>query len=223
MKSVDDWASKAHARMLEDDNSIRHLDGRLAAGWCQFLYSLIVRNPEHLLLIKKKLSEMSPEILESVRDDYDSLRGPNDPATFDEFKENFIKKPVLVPALRVLLDILSSKRVAKALSTMKWVTTRVENTRHTLLTSDRPVIMTNGIDRSDAHIVLPISPTRLFIAAKEERTLRQITSMGAEELVTIANNKVAEQAYTYVYGVDDRQLRFVSNRLGKRVRSSPLA
>jgi len=222
MKSVDDWASKAHARMLQDGNNIGRFDARLAVGWCQFLYSLIVRNPEHLLLIKKKLSEMTPEVLEGVRDEYDSLRGSNDPLTFDGFKENFTKRPVFVPAPRVLLDILSSKRVAKALATMKWVTRRVENTRHTLLTSDRPVIMTNGIDRSDAHIVLPISPSRLFIAAKEEATLHKITTMGTEELATIANNKVAEQAYRYVYGVDDSQLRFVSNWLGKRVRSSPL-
>lgn len=222
MRSIDDWAAKALQRMLEDGTSAGRLDTRPALGWCQFLYSLIVRTPEHLLLIKQKLAEMSPEILESVRDEYDDLRTPNDPPTFDEYKARFYNKPIAVPPPRVLINILSSKRVAKGLATMKWVTKRVADARHTLLTSDRPVIMTNGIDRSDAHIVLPISPTKLFIAAKEAPTLRKITSMSSDQIVAISNNKVAEQAYTYVYGVDDRQLRFVANRFGKRVRSTPL-
>jgi hypothetical protein len=46
--------------------------------------------------------------------------------------------------------------------------------------------------------------------------------MKPDELVQTVNNKVAEQAYSYVYGVDDKQLRFVVNRLGKRVQSTPL-
>lgn len=222
MGSVDDSASKAHARMLEDGNSIGRLDVRVALGWCQFLYSLMVRNPEHLLLIKQKLAEMPMEILENVRDDYSSIRGPDDPATFDEFKANFSNNPISIPPARVLLNILNSKRVARTFATMKWVTKTIVNPQHTLLTSDRPVIMTDGLDRSDAHIVLPISPKMLFIAAKEEPTLHQITSMNDKELVRITNDRVAAQAYTYVYGVDDKQLRFVSKRLGKRERSSPL-
>jgi len=222
MGMVDDWAARAHARMLEDGTSVGHMNTRAALGWCQFLYSLVVRTPEHLLLIKQKLAEMSPEILEGVRDEYPSLRGPNDPLTFDEYKERYANKPIAVAPPRVLLDILSSKRVVRALATLKWVTKNVDSADHTLLTSDRPVIITNGIDRPDAHIVLPISPRKLFIAAKEEQMLHQITSMSADQLVTIANEKVSEQAYRYVYGVNDSQLRFVSKRLGKRIRSSPL-
>jgi hypothetical protein len=68
----------------------------------------------------------------------------------------------------------------------------------------------------------PISPRQLFIAVKEEEVLRQMTSLSPDEFVEAANNKVAEQAFKYVYGIDNGQVRFVSNRLGKRVRSSPL-
>jgi len=49
-----------------------------------------------------------------------------------------------------------------------------------------------------------------------------MTSLSPDEFVEAANNKVAEQAFKYVYGIDNGQVRFVSNRLGKRVRSSPL-
>lgn len=222
MGPVDNWAARAHQRFLEDVTSVGNLHPREVIGWCQFLYSLIVRNPEHLLIIKKKLSELGPEVLEHVREDYDSIRGPHDPITFDEYKANFATNPVIVPPARVLINIIGSKRVTKKLVSMKWVTKTVRTARHSLLTSDRPVVMTNGLDRDDAHIVLPISPTKLFIMAKEQQMLDHITSMSADQLVWTTNSLVAEQAYRYVYGVDDSQLRFVANRLGKRIRSSPL-
>lgn len=222
MGSVDNWAALAQERMLEDGTSIGQLEARVALGWCQFLYSLIVRNPEHLLLIKEKLANMTPEILENARDEYPRLRGQNDPLTFDEYKERFANKPIVVPPPRVLVNIIGSKRVAGKLAAMKWVTRDILDTKHTLLTSDRPVVMTNGLDRSDGHIVLPIAPRKLFIAAKEQQMLRQITSMNTEQLLANTNDRVASQAYDYVYGVDDTQLRFVANRLGKRDKSSPL-
>jgi Protein of unknown function (DUF4238) len=222
MSSVDNWAAKALGRMLQDGDSAGRLERHEALGWCQFLYSLIVRNPEHLVLIRQKLSELGPEILEEVRDRYDKLRRPGDPETFDQYKENFAKSPIVVPPARVLPNLIISKRVVRVIASMKWFTHSVHSAKYRLLTSDRPVIVTNGLIKPDAHIVIPMSPRRLFIAVKEEATLRQIASMSPDELVEIANNKVAEQAHTFVYGSDDSQLRFVANRLGKRVRSSPL-
>jgi len=46
--------------------------------------------------------------------------------------------------------------------------------------------------------------------------------MDANELAYALNSRVAEQAVKFVYGIDDTQLRFVANRLGKMIRSSPL-
>jgi hypothetical protein len=89
-----------------------------------------------------------------------------------------------------------------------------------LLTSDRPIIMTNGLFMGDAHIVLPISPTHLFIAVRRAETLEKFSS--PDELIRIANTKVAEQAIKFVYGIDDSRLYFVAGHLGKKVRSTPL-
>ena len=36
-----------------------------------------------------------------------------------------------------------------------------------------------------------------------------------DKLVKASNHIVAQRAHKYVYGTDDRQLRFVENRLGK--------
>jgi hypothetical protein len=223
MSSIDNWAAKALHRLMQEGSAPGKLEPREAIGWYQFLYSLIIRNPEHLKLIKNKLNTLDPRnVLEEIREDYPKMRGPEDPVSFDEYKAAYMFNPVDVPATRVLPVLLGSKRVICALALLKWHTATVNTAKYPLLTSDRPVIMSNGLMRHDAHIVLPISPHRLMIATKDDETFQAITSVPMSELAKTVNNQVAQQAYEFVYGVDDRQLRFVANRLGKRVWSNPL-
>jgi hypothetical protein len=170
MSSIDNWAARALQRMMVDGEPPGKLDSPEALGWCQFLYSLIVRNPEHLVRIKEKLTSLDAgEILEYVRNDYPNIRGPGDPENFDDFKAVFIKNPIEVPAVRVLPELVKSKRVVRMLASFKWQTATVNTAKCPLLTSDRPIIMSNGLIQPDAHIVLPISPRRLFIATKTTR------------------------------------------------------
>jgi hypothetical protein len=223
MSDIDSWASRALARMMTDGAAPGTMDRRMALGWCQFLYSLIVRDPEQLDRIKEKLKSLDAlEVLENIREDYPKLRRPEDPATFDEYKAAFALNPIDVPATRVLPVLLKSKRVMAVLAALQWRTATVNSARYPLLTSDRPVIMSNGLSRPDAHIVLPISPRRLFVATKDEQTFQDIIAGSMDLLAKTVNNQVAQQAYQYVYGSDDKQLRFVSNRLGRRIWSSPL-
>jgi hypothetical protein len=223
MSDIDNWAAKTLEQMKEDGITPGKLDPRKALGWCQFLYSLIVRNPEHLNLIKEKLKTLDPAVvLEEIREDYPKMRRPSDPETFDEYKAAFLLNPADIPATRVLPVLLKSKRVVRELASFQWRTVTVNAAKHPLLTSDRPVIMSNGLIREDAHIVLPITPRRLFVATKNEETFNSFRSMATIDLAEAVNNQVAKQAYTFVYGIDDTQLRFVANRLGKRVWSNPL-
>jgi Protein of unknown function (DUF4238) len=223
MSSIDNWAARALQRMMVDGEPPGKLDSPEALGWCQFLYSLIVRNPEHLVRIKEKLITLDAgEILEYVRNDYPNIRGPGDPENFDDFKAAFIKNPIEVPAVRVLPELVKSKRVVRVLASFKWQTATVNTVKYPLLTSDRPIIMSNGLSQPDAHIVLPISPRRLFIAAKNDETFQSFREMNPNELAQAVNNQVSQQAHKFVFGCDDSQLRFVANRLGKRVWSSPL-
>ena len=150
---------------------------REAIGWCQFLYSLIVRTPEHLAIITEKLKTMDAlAVVESIRDIYPNIRGPKDPETFDEYKAAFALNPIEVPATRVLPKLIGSKRVIRELASFQWRTATVETAEYPLLASDRPVIMTDGLRRPDAHIVLPIAPRRLCIATRNEESVSRPTS-----------------------------------------------
>ncbi len=97
---------------------------------------------------------------------------------------------------------------------MRWMATGVSGAKHLLLTSDRPVIMTNGLAHTEAHIELPISKTAFFLATRTDAILNQIKSIESERACTKIDNSVCKQAIDYVYAVDDRQATFIVNRFG---------
>jgi Protein of unknown function (DUF4238) len=222
MQAVDNWAARALAIMLRESPQAHDLDARMKVAWARFLYSLMIRTPEHIKRIQQKADENPPELPETLRHDYDKLRGPNDPATFEQYKAWSLANPLKLPAQRILPELINSERVITEIACMRWTTANVGRTRHSMLTSDRPVIMTNGLVQSDAHIAIPLSPKLLFLATKSDETRRAIASMNSDEIVEVVNHKVSEQAIKYAYGIDDRQLRFVTNRLGRMVPSTPL-
>jgi hypothetical protein len=122
----------------------------------------------------------------------------------------------------VLLGFLSPDLVVRELVAMQWRTKSLAAASCTMLTSDRPVIMTNGFAHHEGHVAIPLSPTTLFVATRNVETYSKINAMSDDVTVKAVNSKVCEQAIDYVYGVDDRQLRFVANRLGRRIQSTPL-
>src|SRR6202022_1557198 len=84
-----------------------------------------------------------------------------------------------------------------------------------LLTSDRPFIMPKGLEDPEAYICVPISPTKLFLAANNPGIRQAVRSRDPSKVTTDINNAVASQARQLVWGIDDSQLRFVQNRIRK--------
>jgi hypothetical protein len=62
----------------------------------------------------------------------------------------------------------------------------------------------------------------IFVAANTEQTEQIIRNWDPDRLIEHVNDRVASQAVKYVWGVDDSQLRFVENRLGRMEQSTPL-
>ncbi len=79
-------------------------------------------------------------------------------------------------AAEVFPSMLTSKTVIKALLSMHWKTSHLDKAKRRLLTSDRPIIMTNGLEQTDAYLVLPISARVFFLAYRSERGLRADSS-----------------------------------------------
>jgi hypothetical protein len=220
MKQVDNYAAPALQWMLTA--GLGDLPYLMKVAWARFLHCLVLRSPEYLAAIEAILKLNAPAQVDQCRDSYDSLRGPRDPLTFEDFRAKFLANPLNTSAARIIHQIIDSENVIGHLCEMKWHIVDFNNTNNLLLTSDRPIVMTNGIGNPGAHLAIPVSPKALFVATHDQIALRQLRAMSANELVRASNTRIVEQAVDWVYGFSDASLRFVSKRLGKRLPATPL-
>ena len=197
------------------------LDNRLRSGWSRFVISLILRAPEE---IRYFFDEIKMHVLDAEREfeeNYATQRLPTEPATFEEFKRNRPTNPAGRAAAMLIQKIIDSDTVGNHLNNMIW-TILSPPSSYPLLTSDRPLIMTNGMIRPELHLALPIGPRKLFIASNRNEIVQEVARRRPDDLVSFVNNRVVKQARRFVIGVDDHQLRFVANRFGARLPSSPM-
>jgi hypothetical protein len=77
---------------------------------------------------------------------------------------------------------------------MQWAVIHFDETHHMLLTSDRPIVMTNGLAHATSHIVMPISPRRIFVAANNRETVKDLHDMAeAGGMAQRLNNRMADR------------------------------
>lgn len=215
-RKTDQIAHDALCSMLADPSGTADMSSRYRSGWSRFVLSLVHRSPESLALLREKCRAGLVDRLAEIEPAYDGLRRPSDPPTFAQLKAE-MEHDVEHKTWAVLLqDVIDNVTVGKFINAMRWSIVTVSNPEYSFLTSDRPVCMTNGIDHPKGYIILPVGPAQMFVAVNTlemEQTLRQTDP---RKLMRMVNGKVVDQARKYVYGTDDRQLRFVENRLGKR-------
>jgi Protein of unknown function (DUF4238) len=222
MKSVDDGAARALRILLDDSGGPSQMDDRMKTYWARFLHCLILRNPEYISAMSALLARNVGDYVDAVKDSYEKERRPTDPPTFEEYKAQFIANPLNTFAPRIINRIVDNQNIIRHMCGMRWDVVRFSYSQHLLLTSDRPIIMTNGVGGPRAHMALPLSPTQLFIACNDTEGYRQMRNLPPRELIRNSNTKVVEQARKYAYGLSDADLSFVSRRLGKQVPATPL-
>jgi hypothetical protein len=186
--------------------------------------TLLFRNPESIQRIVERVAIGLPSTLDEMRKEYDSQRSDGDPRTFTEFATSFQNSDLQRFTQKLLKNMMDNRRIGSLLNTMIWSVVTFECVRYPLLTSDRPYVMTNGLDRPDGHLVLPISPDTIFIATRTSVTTQQILADCNRKKLRmneVINNVVARQSHRYVWSTTDAQLRFVATRLGQRQLSVP--
>lgn len=224
MGAIDDTGARVHQRLLASaaDGLCQKLSDKEKAEWARFLYALVFRNPEQIAGIQKRYTAYVPQMIEEYRAVYPLKRGPDDPVDFDEFTTRFLANPLNKSGMHVLPHLANSKGVIGHLLQMKfWTISLTGFAGRTFLMSDRPVVMTNGLVQPHAHIVLPISPRRLFVAGKSDAAYRFLRSMSPDKLAATMNNQVARQSHRFVYAIDDCQATFIAARLGQKEKSTP--
>jgi Protein of unknown function (DUF4238) len=195
---ADSGAAKA-LDMLET-GGMALMDGRQRSAWSRFMMRLLHGTPE-------AVDRFSTQVKDMLNANF---------AHFADDKEHLAR--TTVASLQTVID---SKLLGGHLNGMAWEVVRLQSS-YSLLTSDRPLLMTNGISGPGKHLGMPIGPRLLFIAADDPAEVQRLARQDHETLAMVTNDGVVRRARKFVWGVDDSHLRFVERRLGEMLPSSPL-
>jgi hypothetical protein len=219
---ADDGANVALQRLLKLD---LNLGVELRSAWSRFIMTLLYRNPEAIQRLRTKIATELPSARRELTAAWETARREGDPATFEEYATAMPRRDVQQATLMLLHRIMDSEGVGRFLNSMEWGVLTFNRMRYPLLTSDRPYVMTNGLDKPSGHLVMPISPNSVFVAARNIEIMRQLDAESKRKDVCMGeklNDIVARQSHRFVWGSTATQISFVTKRLGQKQRSMPL-
>jgi hypothetical protein len=213
MKKVDQLACDALQILLHGDGSEFTIETK--SGWARFILSLLQRNPEKTAWAKAQWKNAYDLRMVQVEEQYDELRTPSAPRTYAELRAKMDGLGYEKSSAIFLQQIIDMPNAGAHINNMRWSILTIDKPGFTFLTSDRPVVMSNGIKYPDSYIILPIGPRRMFLSVNTPEAEQQFHELALHKLVRAVNDKVVLQAQKYVYDTNDRQLRFVENRPGR--------
>jgi len=212
MKKVDDLAADALFEMLST-GAPPALHER-ASGWARFLMSLLHRHPTRIAAIRAMVDLRSGEVMARFGENYADLREEGDPETFEEYVVESSGRLASGMFAQFLPMIVDSERIGNVLLDMTWAVGVFRGTRFRFLTSDRPLMTSDGLGLSESFLMLPISPISYFLAAKSEEIVSNFKSAHPESVIKAVNHAICVQAEHFVIADSEAQARFVDNRLG---------
>jgi uncharacterized protein DUF4238 len=207
MGKVDTSAAVALQKLLSA--SPTPWEPELRRAWSVFLVSILLRNPETLHRIISIMETGSGEGTEESRKLFDLYKRP-DETTF----EDFLKREGRHAGFLTILKIMNTQ-IAQHMDTMLWSVINLARARQRLMTSDRPLVMRDGLGQPTCYLIIPISPTKIFVAVNERRVLQNIQCLSHDELSDSVNFTVVSNAFRYVWDTDDSRLQFVQDNMSR--------
>jgi hypothetical protein len=212
MSPLDNDAARALQKILSGDRSDWMSPERTA--WTTFILSLLFRNPENVTIIRDHIRQLWEQGMSALEADYAARRRPTDPEAFDGYVALTNPAAAEIGASNFLMETIANKRVGPTIFDMHWTRHVLKDSKFQLLTSDRPIIMPLGLGDPRAYIVLPVSPTVVFVAAHNRGFSDWLATRKHTELAKVFNKAVVSQARKFVWATDDSQLEFVRRHIG---------
>ncbi|WP_421407430.1 DUF4238 domain-containing protein [Agrobacterium tumefaciens] len=213
MAVIDDDAVRARDLLLGD---VTPAGGITRYAWARFVLSMVMRSPEEVAAFKASYTELIITPQQEYQSKYAAMRQNSDPALFEDWMTQYDPTNVERSAMFAITTFIEHPRVLDLLRRMHWVIIDTSSVKRRLMTSDRPVMLTQGMLQYAGHYALPISPTRLFLAVTNIDFARQFASLPRSRVVREINKLVVGQARKYVYALDGNHLSEVRREMGKQ-------
>ena len=206
----------------------RHLTGsrepwsaELLSAWSRFVICVHLRHPDAMPELRAAAQSIWEGSGAASQRTYEAVRKPEYPQTFDEYLE--ARDPLIAAKMRMNLVIKSfdNEILCAHVNGMKWAVIDVSASPIRLLLSDRPVQIYN-LKVPRGFVSMPISPTKLFVAANNQGGLDNLRLVKPRELVQHVNLFIVSRARRFVWAQDELQQRFIENHMSKNMEPTPL-
>lgn len=191
------------------------------AALASFVTSLLVRSPESIGALRAGVSRWwraeRPETQEiyaatvwrpGMPESVDDALALLDQGAEGDGEDRFFAS--------VLPELLAHQRIKEFLCTMYWRVIHMPKLAPPLLTSDQPLIMTNGLSHSNGHLAFPISPRAFLMAARSGVRMGKILrSSNLARVAERSNLLVVQRARKFAFAHDEASRPFVELHFGK--------
>jgi Protein of unknown function (DUF4238) len=217
LMQTDNDAAKALEKHLSGNNGTWTSQERSA--WSRFINNFRIRHPDPFEEIKASVNFNWLQGDAATQQQYEVLRQPDFPPTFEGWvraQGNNLEDRMIVRLLQVVLD---NEPAGTRVNHMLWNVLDLSASRFKLLTSDWPVV--RRFYGEVILLMLPISPTKLFIAVTHRPMFERVRKQSTNDLVRLVNVDVVSKARRFVYSQDHQQDRFILNRMSTSMETPP--
>ncbi len=199
-----------------------HIGNDQRSDWTRFMYSLYLRGPHSLAEIDSVLQgTLRDQFEQKYGETYRANRQPCDPELLYEYAQRYVPNWWADAHKFLLTQMIDQQEIGHLMVNMIWAVLDLSDAPHSLLTSDRPYHASDGLISSECLAGMPLSPTRLFVAANDMRKLETLARQSKKDTVRNVNNLLVQMAVENVYGNTGERLAFVEKRL-RRAGQAPV-
>lgn len=219
MSRLDSEAARA-LDLLEQDLPESKWEQRLRSAWSRFLWAQSIRTPSEIAQLKLSVKEAWSAATPGLQEAYETERPEGAPESVDDWLATLDPHTEDRFALTIARQSMDHSGIGQIINNMRWKVLDFEGCGIPLLTSDRPVWMTTTLVEPDAFILMPIAPTRLFVATRETETMLRIAAQNRRQQAKNMNKTTVQHAVKFVFGVDDKMKVFVQKHFAARRHST---
>ena len=179
-------------------------------AWARFMLSLMHRHPDDLRAFKAHFAHDWRNVSPEMDQDYQRRRRREWPEDLQAYMNGIPDDQAERIGLTILVELMENLNVIRHVISMRWGALCFPTISREVITSDRPLIMTDGLGHAESFILMPIGPRKVFYAVNTPEMVRRFNLQDPNRTIESINKQVARQASRYVYAGSDGHLGFVS-------------
>lgn len=216
MSKIDNDAYIVHKNLLENKVPTNIQERSI---WVRFIMSIIHRNPERIKNLTYIFDKSMQFVSEDIKQNYEKYRKNSDPVSYQELEKQLNPFQNGYDFNLLFSDLMNDTGLGNILINMFWKV--VETDKFPILTSDRPLVGSNGflfrnnMIRPDGHFCMALSPEKLFLATNTKECMKEILKKSNRLFYTF-NKRISECCKNSIYSNTADQYNFIQKHFGSK-------